>query len=59
MKKCFARLVPKPVREAEKQDNERRQEIYLRPPSPFPQRLQKPKNDFKYRKFLDILSQYV
>nr|XP_016512282.1 PREDICTED: uncharacterized protein LOC107829324 [Nicotiana tabacum] len=50
-------LVPKPVEENEK-DNKGSEPISrTRPPPPFPQRLQKQKDDAKYKKFLDILSQ--
>nr|XP_016512664.1 PREDICTED: uncharacterized protein LOC107829712 [Nicotiana tabacum] len=56
-KEVFERLVPQPEVEAEKKDVEHRQEIEVRPPPPFPQRLQKSKDESKYKKFLDILSQ--
>ncbi|XP_075109279.1 uncharacterized protein LOC142181056 [Nicotiana tabacum] len=46
-------LVPKPVEENKKE----KPEIVTRPPPPFPQRLQKQKDDAMYKKFLDILSQ--
>ncbi|XP_019241405.1 PREDICTED: uncharacterized protein LOC109221376 [Nicotiana attenuata] len=46
-------LVPKPVEENKKE----KLEIVTRPPPPFPQRLQKQKDDAIYKKFLDILSQ--
>ncbi|XP_070013790.1 uncharacterized protein [Nicotiana sylvestris] len=56
-KKYIARpegeLVPKPFEENKKE----KPEILTRPPSPFPQRLQKQKDDVVYKKFLDILSQ--
>ncbi|XP_019257026.1 PREDICTED: uncharacterized protein LOC109235391 [Nicotiana attenuata] len=55
-KKYIARpdeeLVPKPVKENEKE----KPEIVTRPPPPFPQRLQRQKDDVMYKKFLDILS---
>ncbi|XP_019257773.1 PREDICTED: uncharacterized protein LOC109235989 [Nicotiana attenuata] len=50
-------LVPKPVEENEKESKGSNQVIVTRPPPPFPQRLQKQKDDAKYKKFLDILSQ--
>ncbi|XP_009775002.1 uncharacterized protein [Nicotiana sylvestris] len=46
-------LVLKPVEENKKE----KPEIVTRPPPPFPQRLQKQKDDAMYKKFLDILSQ--
>nr|XP_009612345.1 uncharacterized protein LOC104105683 [Nicotiana tomentosiformis] len=45
-----------PIKEAEKKDDKQRQEINARLPPPFPQRLQKQKDEAKYRKFIDILS---
>ncbi|XP_019224864.1 PREDICTED: uncharacterized protein LOC109206498 [Nicotiana attenuata] len=45
-------LVPKPVEENKKE----KPEIVTRPPPPFPQRLQKQKDDAMYKNFLDILS---
>ncbi|XP_070042651.1 uncharacterized protein [Nicotiana tomentosiformis] len=56
-KEVFERLVPQSEVEAEKKDDKHRQEIELRPPPPFPQRLQKSKDESKYKRFLDILSQ--
>ncbi|XP_009612343.2 uncharacterized protein [Nicotiana tomentosiformis] len=57
-KSIFEReLVPNPVKKAEKKDDKQRQEINARLPPPFPQRLQKQKDEAKYRKFIDILSQ--
>nr|XP_009777931.1 PREDICTED: uncharacterized protein LOC104227388 [Nicotiana sylvestris] len=50
-------LAPKPVEGNEKDDKGPKPVIETRPPPPFPQRLQKQKNDAKYKKFLDILSQ--
>ncbi|XP_019223843.1 PREDICTED: uncharacterized protein LOC109205582 [Nicotiana attenuata] len=41
----------------EKDDKGPEPVIEIRPPPPFPQRLQKQKDDAKYKKFLDILSQ--
>ncbi|XP_070020180.1 uncharacterized protein [Nicotiana sylvestris] len=46
-------LLPKPVEENKNENPE----IVTRPPPPFPQRLQKQKDDAMYKKFLDILSQ--
>ncbi|XP_016475673.2 uncharacterized protein LOC107797313 [Nicotiana tabacum] len=46
-------LVPKLVEENKKE----KPEIVTRPPPPFPQRLQKQKDDAMYKIFLDILSQ--
>ncbi|XP_016440435.1 uncharacterized protein LOC107766201 [Nicotiana tabacum] len=50
-------LVPKPVEENEKENKGLEPVIVTRSPPPFPQRLQKQKDDAKYKKFLDILSQ--
>ncbi|XP_009621763.1 uncharacterized protein [Nicotiana tomentosiformis] len=50
-------LVSKPVEENEKEKKGSEPVIVTRPPPPFPQRLQKQKDDAKYKKFLDILSQ--
>ncbi|XP_075099467.1 uncharacterized protein LOC107827969 [Nicotiana tabacum] len=50
-------LAPKPVEGNEKDDKGPKPVIETRPPPPFPQRLQKQKDDVKYKKFLDILSQ--
>ncbi|XP_070050389.1 uncharacterized protein [Nicotiana tomentosiformis] len=50
-------LVLKLVKEVENKDDEHMQEIEVRPPPPFPQRLQKLKDDSKYKNILDILSQ--
>nr|XP_016495320.1 PREDICTED: uncharacterized protein LOC107814421 [Nicotiana tabacum] len=50
-------LVPKPIEGNEKDDKELELVIGNRPPPPFSQRLQKQKDDAKYKKFLDILSQ--
>ncbi|XP_070037265.1 uncharacterized protein [Nicotiana tomentosiformis] len=50
-------LVSKPVEENEKENKGSEPVIGTRPPPPFPQRLQKQKDDAKYKKFLDILSQ--
>uniref|UniRef100_A0A1S4CT16 Uncharacterized protein n=1 Tax=Nicotiana tabacum TaxID=4097 RepID=A0A1S4CT16_TOBAC len=50
-------LVPKPIEENEKENKGSEPVIVTRPPPPFPQRLQKQKDDAKYKKFLDILSQ--
>nr|XP_009779683.1 PREDICTED: uncharacterized protein LOC104228837 [Nicotiana sylvestris] len=50
-------LVPKPVEGNEKDDKGPEPVIETRPPPPFPQRPQKHKDDAKYKKFLDILSQ--
>ncbi|XP_070005832.1 uncharacterized protein [Nicotiana sylvestris] len=50
-------LAPKPVEGNEKDDKGPKPVIETRPPPPFPQRLQKQKDDAKYKKFLDILSQ--
>nr|XP_009777852.1 PREDICTED: uncharacterized protein LOC104227324 [Nicotiana sylvestris] len=50
-------LVPKPVEGNEKDDKGPDPVIETRPPPPFPQRLQKQKDNAKYKKFLDILSQ--
>nr|XP_009778234.1 PREDICTED: uncharacterized protein LOC104227649 [Nicotiana sylvestris] len=50
-------LVPKPVEGNEKDDKAPKPVIETSPPPPFPQRLQKQKDDAKYKKFLDILSQ--
>ncbi|XP_070015391.1 uncharacterized protein [Nicotiana sylvestris] len=50
-------LAPKPVEGNEKDNKGPKPVIETRPPSPFPQRLQKQKDDAKYKKFLDILSQ--
>ncbi|XP_070002146.1 uncharacterized protein [Nicotiana sylvestris] len=50
-------LVPKPVEGNKKSDKGPELVIKTRPPPPFPQRLQKQKDDAKYNKFLDILSQ--
>ncbi|XP_019230864.1 PREDICTED: uncharacterized protein LOC109211747 [Nicotiana attenuata] len=47
----------KPVGENEKESERSKLVIVTRPPPPFPQRLQKQKDDAKYKKFLDILSQ--
>nr|XP_009624320.1 uncharacterized protein LOC104115401 [Nicotiana tomentosiformis] len=49
--------VPKPVEENEKENKGSEPVIVTRPPPPFPQRLQKQKEDAKYKKFLDILIQ--
>lgn len=49
-------IVAKLVKEAKKKDGEQRQEIDVRPPPPFPQRLQKQKDDAQYKKFWGILS---
>lgn len=45
------------MKETEKIDDKQKREIDARPPSPFPQRLQKLKDNAKYRRFLDILIQ--
>ncbi|XP_009762689.1 uncharacterized protein [Nicotiana sylvestris] len=50
-------LAPKPVDGNEKDDKGPKPVTEARPPPPFPQRLQKQKDDAKYKKFLDILSQ--
>ncbi|XP_075109249.1 uncharacterized protein LOC142181035 [Nicotiana tabacum] len=50
-------LAPTPVEGNEKDDKGPKPVIETRPPPPFPQRLQKQKDDAKYKKFLDILSQ--
>ncbi|XP_070020205.1 uncharacterized protein [Nicotiana sylvestris] len=50
-------LVPKPVEENKNENKGSEPVIVARPPPPFPQRLQKQKDDTKYKKFLDILSQ--
>nr|XP_016502967.1 PREDICTED: uncharacterized protein LOC107821078 [Nicotiana tabacum] len=50
-------LAPKPVEGNEKDDKGPKPVIETRPSPPFPQRLQKQKDDAKYKKFLDILSQ--
>ncbi|XP_009596934.1 uncharacterized protein [Nicotiana tomentosiformis] len=50
-------LVPKPIEENEKENKGSEPVIVTRPPTPFPQRLQKQKDDAKYKKFLDISSQ--
>ncbi|XP_075095065.1 uncharacterized protein LOC142173383 [Nicotiana tabacum] len=50
-------LVPKPIEENEKENKGSEPVIVTRPPTPFPQRLQKQKHDAKYKKFLDISSQ--
>nr|XP_009620309.1 uncharacterized protein LOC104112165 [Nicotiana tomentosiformis] len=50
-------LVPKPVAETEKESKRSYPVIVIRPPPPFPQRLQKQKDNAKYKKFLDILIQ--
>ncbi|XP_075109030.1 uncharacterized protein LOC107807642 [Nicotiana tabacum] len=50
-------LVPKPVEGNEKDDKGPEPVIETRPPPPFSQRLQKQKDNAKYKKFLDILSQ--
>uniref|UniRef100_A0A1S3ZE09 Aspartic peptidase DDI1-type domain-containing protein n=1 Tax=Nicotiana tabacum TaxID=4097 RepID=A0A1S3ZE09_TOBAC len=52
-------LAPKPVEGNEKDDKGPKPVIETRPPPPFPQRLQKQKDDAKYKKFLDILSQVI
>ncbi|XP_009778612.1 uncharacterized protein LOC142165894 [Nicotiana tabacum] len=52
-------LVPKPFEGNEKDDKGPEPVIETRPPPPFPQRLQKQKDDAKYKKFLDILSQVI
>ncbi|XP_075081450.1 uncharacterized protein LOC142166333 [Nicotiana tabacum] len=49
--------IPKPVEENEKENKGSEPVIVTRPPPPFPQRLQKQKEDAKYKKFLDILIQ--
>nr|XP_016472959.1 PREDICTED: uncharacterized protein LOC107794913 [Nicotiana tabacum] len=51
-------LIPKLVEENEKDKKGSEPVIMTRPPPPFPQRLQKQKDDAKYKKFLDILSQF-
>ncbi|XP_075087602.1 uncharacterized protein LOC107772983 [Nicotiana tabacum] len=56
-KDVFERLVRQTEVDTEKKDDEHMQEIEVRPPLPFPQRLQKFKEESKYKKFLDILSQ--
>ncbi|XP_070056325.1 uncharacterized protein [Nicotiana tomentosiformis] len=56
-KEVFERLVPQPEVEAEKKYNKHRQEIEVSPSLPFPQRLKKSKDESKYKKFLDNLSQ--
>ncbi|XP_070024629.1 uncharacterized protein [Nicotiana sylvestris] len=50
-------LAPKPVKGNDKDDKGPKTVSETRPPPPFPQRLQKQKDDAKYKKFLDILSQ--
>nr|XP_009770100.1 PREDICTED: uncharacterized protein LOC104220838 [Nicotiana sylvestris] len=45
-------LAPKPVEGNEKDDKGPKPVIETRPPPPFPQRLQKQKDDAKYKKFL-------
>nr|XP_009617123.1 uncharacterized protein LOC104109506 [Nicotiana tomentosiformis] len=50
-------LVPKLVEENEKENKGSEPVTGTRPPPPFPQRLQKQKDDAKYKKFLDTLSQ--
>nr|XP_009798823.1 PREDICTED: uncharacterized protein LOC104244988 [Nicotiana sylvestris] len=50
-------LAPKPVEGNEKDDKGPKLVIETRPPPPFPRRLQKQKDDAKYKTFLDILSQ--
>ncbi|XP_009593592.1 uncharacterized protein [Nicotiana tomentosiformis] len=50
-------LVPKPVEENEKENKVSEPVIVTRQPLLFPQRLQKQKDDAKYKKFLDILIQ--
>ncbi|XP_016451147.1 uncharacterized protein LOC107775865 [Nicotiana tabacum] len=50
-------LVHKPVEENEKENKGSEPVIVTRPSPPFPQRLQKQKDDAKYKKFFDILSQ--
>ncbi|XP_019262983.1 PREDICTED: uncharacterized protein LOC109240759 [Nicotiana attenuata] len=50
-------LVPKPVEENEKESKGLEPVIVTRTPPPFPQWLRKQKDDAKYKKFLDILSQ--
>nr|XP_016455376.1 PREDICTED: uncharacterized protein LOC107779453 [Nicotiana tabacum] len=50
-------LSPKPVEGNAKDDKGPKPVIETTPPPPFPQRLQKQKDDAKYKKFLDILSQ--
>ncbi|XP_070054388.1 uncharacterized protein [Nicotiana tomentosiformis] len=50
-------LVPKQVEENGKERKGPKPVIVTRLPPPFPQRLQKQKDDAKYKKFLDILSQ--
>ncbi|XP_070017086.1 uncharacterized protein LOC142172439 [Nicotiana tabacum] len=50
-------LIPKPVDGNEKDNKGPEPIIETRPPPPFPQILQKQKDDATYKKFLDILSQ--
>ncbi|XP_009788992.1 uncharacterized protein [Nicotiana sylvestris] len=50
-------LAPKPVEGNEQDDKRPKPVIESRPPPLFPQRLQKQRDDAKYKKFLDILSQ--
>ncbi|XP_075112217.1 uncharacterized protein LOC142182138 [Nicotiana tabacum] len=50
-------LALQPVEGNEKDDKGPKPVIETRPPPSFPQRLQKQKDDAKYKKFLDILSQ--
>ncbi|XP_070023128.1 uncharacterized protein [Nicotiana sylvestris] len=50
-------LVPQPVEGNKKDDKGPKPVSETRPPPPFPQRLQKQKDDAKYKKFLDILSE--
>ncbi|XP_070014676.1 uncharacterized protein [Nicotiana sylvestris] len=50
-------LVPNPVEENEKENKGSEPVIVKRPPPLFPQRLRKQKDDAKYKKFLDILSE--
>nr|XP_009609585.1 uncharacterized protein LOC104103391 [Nicotiana tomentosiformis] len=57
IRKIMIRLVPQPEVEAEKKDDKHRQEIEVRPPPPFPQRLQMLKDESKYKTLLDILIQ--
>nr|XP_016464339.1 PREDICTED: uncharacterized protein LOC107787306 [Nicotiana tabacum] len=50
-------LAPKTVEGNEKDDKGPKPVTETRPPPPFPRRLQKQKDDAKYKTFLDILSQ--
>nr|XP_009611035.1 uncharacterized protein LOC104104604 [Nicotiana tomentosiformis] len=56
-KEVFELLAFQPEVGAENKGEEHMQEIEVRPPPPLPERLQKLKDDSKYKTFLDILSQ--